>query len=278
MKKNTASKSKGIRPVIMVLAIALLGSSFIAQGSVANDAMRNLSRGQYVKNMYLGWNLGNTMDANTETGWGQPVTTQAMIDAVHKQGFKTMREPVTWNGHFGGSPTYTIDATWMARVAAIANYALNDSMYVMINTHHDGWYNLSSTSPTVQAEVVAIWTQIANAFKSYSDYVSFEIFNEPNAGATNQYGGGSDANRAALAAYQTAAIAAIRATGGNNHQNDHCAGYFRLTDTSLHSHDTYSRRQYHGLDAHLRPGRVLPERKRYMGFDRRFAKYSQESH
>jgi endoglucanase len=216
MKKNTASKSKGIRPVIMVLAIALLGSSFIAQGSVANDAMRNLSRGQYVKNMYLGWNLGNTMDANTETGWGQPVTTQAMIDAVHKQGFKTMREPVTWNGHFGGSPTYTIDATWMARVAAIANYALNDSMYVMINTHHDGWYNLSSTSPTVQAEVVAIWTQIANAFKSYSDYVSFEIFNEPNAGATNQYGGGSDANRAALAAYQTAAIAAIRATGGNN--------------------------------------------------------------
>jgi len=95
---------------------------------------------------------------------GQPVTTQAMIDAVHKQGFKTMREPVTWNGHFGGSPTYTIDATWMARVAAIANYALNDSMYVMINTHHDGWYNLSSTSPTVQAEVVAIWTQIANAF------------------------------------------------------------------------------------------------------------------
>jgi len=72
MKKNTASKSKGIRPVIMVLAIALLGSSFIAQGSVANDAMRNLSRGQYVKNMYLGWNLGNTMDANTETGWDNP--------------------------------------------------------------------------------------------------------------------------------------------------------------------------------------------------------------
>jgi hypothetical protein len=63
---------------------------------------------------------------------------------------------------------------------------------------------------------VAIWTQIANAFKTYGDYVIFEIFNEPNAGATNQYGGGSPANRTALAAYQTAAVAAIRATGGNN--------------------------------------------------------------
>jgi endoglucanase len=216
MIKSTFSRRKIIRPAFMMLALAMLGSSFNAHGTVANDPMRNLSRGQYVNNMFLGWNLGNTMDANTETGWGQPVTTQAMIDVVHKQGFKTMREPVTWNGHFGGAPTYTIDATWMARVVAIANYALNDSMYVIVNTHHDGWYNLSSTSPTVQAEVVAIWTQIANAFKSYSDYVSFEIFNEPNAGATNQYGGGSDANRAALAAYQTAAIAAIRATGGNN--------------------------------------------------------------
>jgi endoglucanase len=216
MTKNTFSTRKALSSAIILLGMTMLGSSFNAQASVANDPMRNLTRGQYVKNMYLGWNLGNTMDANTETGWGQPVTTQAMIDAVHKQGFKTMREPVTWNGHFGGAPTYTIDATWMARVVAIANYALNDSMYVMINTHHDGWYNLSSTSPTVQAEVVAIWTQIANAFKAYGDYVSFEIFNEPNAGATNQYNGGSDVNRAALAAYQTAAITAIRATGGNN--------------------------------------------------------------
>jgi endoglucanase len=123
---------------------------------------------------------------------------------------------VTWNSHFGGAPTYTIDASFLARVVTIANYALNDGMYVMVNTHHDGWYNLSSTSATVQAEVVAIWTQIANAFKTYGDYMIFEIFNEPNAGATNQYGGGSPANRTALAAYQTAAVAAIRATGGNN--------------------------------------------------------------
>jgi endoglucanase len=127
-----------------------------------------------------------------------------------------MRLPVTWNSHFGGAPTYTIDASFLARVVTIANYALNDGMYVMVNTHHDGWYNLSSTSATVQAEVVAIWTQIANAFKTYGDYMIFEIFNEPNAGATNQYGGGSPANRTALAAYQTAAVAAIRATGGNN--------------------------------------------------------------
>jgi endoglucanase len=86
---------------------------------------------QYVNDMYLGWNLGNTMDASGgETGWGNPVTTQAMVDAVHKMGFKFLRLPVTWKGHFGsnapytdGNAPYTIDPTWLARVVTIANYA-----------------------------------------------------------------------------------------------------------------------------------------------------------
>jgi endoglucanase len=187
---------------------------------VAYSPMRGLNNHQFVKNMLAGWNLGNTMDASPgETGWGNPVTTQAMIDTVAKAGFRTLREPVTWQGHFGAAPTYTIDTVWMDRVATIAGYGLNDSMYVIINTHHDGWYNLGATGATItsiKAEVVAIWTQIANKFKNYGDYVIFEIFNEPNAGATNQYNGGSAANRAVLDTYQIAAVNAIRATGGNN--------------------------------------------------------------
>ena len=69
---------------------------------------------------------------------------------------------------------------------------------------------------TIKAEVVAMWTQIANAFRNYSDYVVFEIFNEPNAGDPNPYTGGYPASRAKLDTYQTAAVNAIRATGGNN--------------------------------------------------------------
>jgi endoglucanase len=222
VKKNIFSINKIIRSafVFVVLGSFSIFAQLYTTGSVAIGPMRGLTKGQFINAMKVGWNLGNTMDGSgTETGWGQPVTTQAMLDCVAKQGFKTLREPVTWSSHFGGAPTYTIDASFMARVAAIANYALNDSMYVIVNTHHDGWYNLGATgaaATTVQAEVVAIWTQIANEFKNYSDYLIFEIFNEPNAGAANQYGGGDATSRANLAAYQTAAVAAIRATGGNN--------------------------------------------------------------
>jgi hypothetical protein len=69
---------------------------------------------------------------------------------------------------------------------------------------------------STSAEVAAIWTQIANAFKTCSDYVLFEIFNEPQNGAANAYGGGDVTSRTNLATYQTAAVNAIRATGGNN--------------------------------------------------------------
>lgn len=224
MSATAFSRRKKQCSAFILLALAMLGSSINVQGTVANDPMRGWSRAKYVNDMFLGWNLGNTFDGSgTETGWGNPVTTQAMIDAVHKQGFKFMRLPVTWKGHFGAAPTYTIDATFLARVVAVANYALNDSMYVMVNTHHDGttggWYNLGATGAAVtstSAEVAAIWTQIANAFKTCSDYVLFEIFNEPQNGAANAYGGGDVTSRTNLATYQTAAVNAIRATGGNN--------------------------------------------------------------
>jgi len=203
-----------------VLIIVLLGGYSLITATVANDPMRNLSRGQYVKNMFLGWNLGNTFDGSgTETGWGNPVTTQAMIDTVHAKGIKTLRIPVTWSSHFGAAPTYTITPAFIQRLAEVVNYALNDSMYVFINTHHDGWYNLGATgaaATTIATEVATLWSQIATYFKSYSDYLSFEIFNEPNAGAANQYGGGDSTSRTNLANYQTAAVNAIRATGGNN--------------------------------------------------------------
>jgi len=53
----------------------------------------------FVANMGMGWNLGNTLDAtsdsgktnvglNTETYWDMPTTTQAMIKAVKAAGLK----------------------------------------------------------------------------------------------------------------------------------------------------------------------------------------------
>jgi endoglucanase len=180
--------------------------------------------------MAPGWNLGNTFDAApTETSWGNPEPTQAMVQAVQTGGFKTMRIPVTWTDHIGAGPAYTIDSAWMAKVVQVATWATQAGMYAIVNTHHDAdeqWVlftdadaGATSLSPTthaqVTAEVTAVWTQIATAFQGFDDHLIFECFNEPH-GQVNAYSGGDSAEQTILNAYLAACVNAIRGTGGNN--------------------------------------------------------------
>jgi endoglucanase len=181
-----------------------------------------------VKAMAPGWNLGNTFDARpTETSWGNPETTQAMVQAVQAAGFRTMRIPVTWTDHIGAAPAYPIDAAWMAKVQQVATWANDAGMYAIVNTHHDAdkqWILFNDPgSPTlsaakqaqITAEISAVWTQIATAFQSYGDHLILECFNEPH-GDVNGFGGGDDASRAVLNGYLVACMNAIRGTAGNN--------------------------------------------------------------
>jgi endoglucanase len=139
-----------------------------------------------------------------------------MIDAVKTMGFKTVRIPVTWDKHMGGAPNYTVNTTWLDRVETIANYVLRDSMYAIINTHHDEWVTLTGANQaTITERLGKLWTQIATRFKDYSDYLVFETLNEPRQ-PTNEWNGGTPEARAILNAFHQSAVNAIRATGGNN--------------------------------------------------------------
>jgi endoglucanase len=216
MTQGAFSQRKTAGSVFILLGVALLGSHHLyAQDAVG--VMRDITAKQVVYDMKIGWNLGNTMDASPgETGWGSPVTTQEMIDAVKAMGFKTVRIPVTWNSHIGPAPDYTIDKAWLDRVEAIVNYVLKDGMYAIVNTHHDGWIRLTTAGQEQGiAEAAKVWAQIATRFKDYSDYLILETFNEPKQ-SVNQYTGGTPEARAILNAYHLASVNAIRATGGNS--------------------------------------------------------------
>ena len=66
-----------------------------------------------LSNIKIGWNLGNTLDAHgagmsvvSETYWGNPKTTQEMIDTLAAKGFNAIRIPVTFAEHVGKAPDY----------------------------------------------------------------------------------------------------------------------------------------------------------------------------
>lgn len=184
--------------------------------------------------MGMGWNLGNSLDAYAnevanETCWGNGACTQATMDAIRAAGFRTVRIPVTWLGHIGSAPDYKIDDAWMNRVAEVVGYAENAGLNAIINIHHDGadsghWLDIknaatnSTKNAGIEAQLRAMWTQIADKFKSRDNSLIFELMNEIHDG---RWGGG-DNTKDGGKQYKTmngwlqVCVDAIRATGGNN--------------------------------------------------------------
>lgn len=162
--------------------------------------LSKLTSFDYVKEMGMGINLGNTMEAfwenlsnetsgssiignNTpqkyETCWGAIVTTQEMIDGIRDAGFQTVRIPVYWGNMMENDGTYTINESYFERVDEIIQYCLNDDLFVVINIHHYDEYLIKHKEQEEAVRIIAnLWSQIANHYKVYPDSLIFEGFNE----------------------------------------------------------------------------------------------------
>ncbi|MCM1298943.1 MAG: glycoside hydrolase family 5 protein [Firmicutes bacterium] len=145
---------------------------------------------EFVKNLKIGWNLGNTLEATTvtakttksETSWGNPVTSQEMIDMVQKAGFNTVRVPVSWSNHLEEG-TFTVKQAWMDRVKEVVDYAYNRGMFVILNIHHDispdYYYPDYEHLENSKKYSNAIWEQLCEVYKDYDEHLIFESINEP---------------------------------------------------------------------------------------------------
>ncbi len=154
-----------------------------------------------------------------------------MIDAVKKQGFNTVRVPVSWGNHTTGN-NFTIDSKWLARVKEVVDYCIDNDMYVILNIHHDTstqYYYPSSTYKTQSVKFVkSIWTQVAKYFKDYDQKLIFETLNEPRLVGTGDewwfnVNYPNDNVRDSISVINTlnqTAVDAIRAAGGKN--TDRC--------------------------------------------------------
>lgn len=186
--------------------------------------MRDISSTQLVKEIKIGWNLGNTMDANgsdtimAETSWGNPKTTIEMIDIVKATGFNTLRVPTTWEPHLGPAPDYIIDSAWLDRVQEIVNYGIANDMYVIVNTHHEEWYYPSYANADTAKDMLAkVWKQIADRFENYDEHLIFEGLNEPRLkGTSDEWNGGNAEGWDVVNQLNTVFVDTIRTAGGNN--------------------------------------------------------------
>lgn len=200
-----------------------------------------------VQNMGVGWNLGNTLEANSqtitdvtndnywgqqdlssETCWGQYVTKPELLKMLKDAGFGAIRVPVTWYNHMDKDGN--VDAAWMARVKEVVDYVVNQGMYCILNVHHDtgadgdrfkSWIKADADNYTAnKSRYEKLWTQIAEEFKEYDQTLLFEGYNEMlDANNSWNYAKTSTAYDA-INSYADSFVSAVRATGGNNAQRN----------------------------------------------------------
>ena len=191
---------------------------------------------EFIKELHLGWNLGNTFDASDaghisaehemdyEKAWCGEITKIENIAAIKAAGFKTIRIPVSWHNHVDAD--FRISKAWLARVKEVVDWCLDMDLYVIVNTHHDNdeqyYYPDSAHLESSKKYLTAIWSQLAEAFRDYDEHLILESLNEPRLVGTD-YEWWIDRNNAqcqdAVASINTfnqLFVDTVRAAGGSN--------------------------------------------------------------
>ncbi len=170
----------------------------------------------------IGWNLGNSLDAtygsglSTETGWGNPKTTKELILKVKEAGFDAVRIPTTWYNH--ADSELNVDEEWFERVQEVVDYAYDEGMYVILDAHHEDWYDpYNSNLADAKRKMKNLWTQIGEHFEKYGERLIFEGMNEPRWRNTDyEWNGGNAEGWEVVNKLNDCFVKAVRATGGNN--------------------------------------------------------------
>ncbi|WP_419706494.1 cellulase family glycosylhydrolase [Promicromonospora sp. NFX87] len=210
--------------VAAMLAVGLSATGWATRASA--DTVTPLNASQIVADMGAGWNLGNSLEANSngypsETAWNNPTVTQAQIDRVRAAGFKTIRIPVSYLNAIGSAPNYTIDAAWLNRIQQVVDYAYNRGMYVVINMHGDGYKSVTGSwlicdaadQTTIKTKYQKAWQQIATRFQAYDQRLILESMNENFDG---QYGNPTQPCYSNINSYNQIFVDTVRQAGGNN--------------------------------------------------------------
>jgi len=230
---------------IMALFITSVLQAQNKSGTPQNPRpFRDITAVQLVSEIKIGWNLGNSLEtapltgtsqywakdgewstfsanptvAQMETAWYSPITTKTTITALKNAGFNAIRIPVSWLK--AADSNQNIRADWMARVVEVVNYAVENDMYIILNSHHDEMEHFDLSNKGVESSLIKykkMWEQIAFTFRNYDEKLIFEAFNEPRNSAKepNEWTGLKESYNNLNKHYQ-AFVDIVRASGGNN--------------------------------------------------------------
>ncbi|MCL2721835.1 MAG: glycoside hydrolase family 5 protein [Treponema sp.] len=108
-------------------------------------------------------------------------------------GVDVIRLPVNFHAMTSGAPNFIVDPLLFRLLDQVVDWAEKHQIYIVLDNHYYARVpaplnNIQPSPLTVARELPIIWRQIADHFKNRSEYVLYEIFNEPNNITARQWG------------------------------------------------------------------------------------------
>lgn len=255
---------------VSVFSISLNTSAAALSDKITDTSDFGFTSIQMTEKMLVGYNIGNLFEMTElrsnyvrpsnmtndefvtykETLAGNVPVTEEFIKYLKASGVQAIRLPVTWfnalemNGQLVSKDTYyaslsarrefwyngSINAEFMARVKQVVNWIIENDMYCILNSHHDGAVNNANAVNPVRFGTTVhdgetynqqaikflknIWTQIGEEFKDYGSKLLFEPYNEVGDDSGSM---SVSENRSNMALEVTEEfLKLLRSQGGNN--------------------------------------------------------------
>lgn len=124
-----------------------------------------------------GVNLGNFFEVPRDQNWGVKLSPDH-LGLIKQAGFDSIRLPVKWSDYAATDKPYTIEPEFFERVDRWLDRAEAEQLNVVLNIHH---YDGLDKDPAAHTDrFAALWTQIAEHYRSRGDWLYFELDNEPH--------------------------------------------------------------------------------------------------
>jgi len=107
------------------------------------------------------------------------------FDDVKKLGVDVIRLPIDFNVFTSGTPDYIINPMLFKLLDRAVDWAEKYQIYIILDNHPA---NQPAVKNNYRNFLIPVWTQMAEHYKNRSEYVIYEILNEPNRIAANAWG------------------------------------------------------------------------------------------
>jgi len=122
---------------------------------------------------------------------------------IKSLGCDVIRLPINLHSMTTGSPGYTLDPMFVSFLDSVVTWAEDLHLYLILDNH--SFDPSASTSTEIGVILNKVWSQMAQHYKDRSNYIIYEILNEPHGIAAQTWG-----------TIQGQAINAIRAVDTNH--------------------------------------------------------------